>query len=100
MPEEKENTQQTTGTKKTETPAPQPRPCPRDCTKCGFQQHAFCAARMSFQMFEVMNNVIHRLDTQAQRLDDLERRIASIQSAEAELISPLPVQNDLFTGTE
>ena len=55
---------------------------------------------MSFQMFEVMNNVIQRLDTQAQRLDDLERRIASIQSAEAELISPLPVQNDLFTGTE
>ena len=99
MPEEKENTQ-TAAAKKAETPTQQPRPCPRDCTKCGFQQHAFCAARMSFQMFEVMNNVIQRLDTQAQRLDDLERRIASIQSAEAELISPLPVQNDLFTGTE
>ena len=99
MPEEKENTQ-TAAAKKAEIPTQQPRPCPRDCTKCGFQQHAFCAARMSFQMFEVMNNVIQRLDTQAQRLDDLERRIASIQSAETELISPLPVQNDLFTGTE
>ena len=74
----------------------QARPCPRDCTKCGYQQHIFCAARMSFQMFEVMNGVIQRLDIQSQRISDLEQRIAAIQSSEAEFSSPLPVEGDLF----
>ena len=78
----------------------QARPCPRDCTKCGFQQHAFCAARMSFQMFEVMNGMIQRLDIQSQRIAELEQRIAAIQSSEAELISPSPMEGDLFTGAE
>lgn len=78
----------------------QGRPCPKDCTKCGYQQHAFCAARMSFQMFEVMNGIIQRLDIQSQRLADLEAKIAAIQSAEAEFSSPLPMEGDLFAGTE
>ena len=78
----------------------QARPCPRDCTRCGYQQHAFCAARMSFQMFEVMNSVIQRLDLQSQRLADLEQRIASIQSAEADLIDPSPAEGTLFAGDE
>lgn len=75
----------------------QARPCPKDCTKCGYQQHAFCAARMSFQMFEVMNGVIQRLDAQTQHIAELEKRIASIQSSEAEFISPSPVDGSLFT---
>ena len=70
---------------------PQARPCPRDCTKCGYQQHAFCAARMSFQMFEVMNGVIRRLDAQSQQIKALEQRIEAIQSSEAEFSSPAPV---------
>lgn len=76
----------------------QARPCPKDCSKCGYQQHAYCAARMSFQMFEVMNGVIQRLDIQSQRIADLEQRIAAMQSAEAEFSSPLPIEGDLFAG--
>lgn len=74
----------------------QARPCPKDCTKCGYQQHAYCAARMSFQMFEVMNGVIQRLDAQSQQIAELEKRIAALQSSEAEFSSPLPVEGDLF----
>ena len=73
--------------------AQQGRPCPKDCTRCSFQQHAFCAARMSFQMFEVMNSVIHRLDIQSQHIADIERRLAS---GEAEFSSPLPMDGNLF----
>lgn len=78
----------------------QARPCPKDCTKCGYQQHAFCAARMSFQMFEVMNSIIQRLDIQSQRIADLEQRITALLSSEAEFISPSPVEGNLFAGTE
>ena len=74
----------------------QARPCPKDCTKCGYQQHAYCAARMSFQMFEVMNSVIQRLDAQSEHIAALEQRIAAMQSSEAEFSSPLPVEGDLF----
>lgn len=52
---------------------------------------------MSFQMFEVMNGVIQRLDAQTQHIAELEKRIASIQSSEAEFISPSPVEGSLFT---
>lgn len=74
----------------------QARPCPKDCTKCGYQQHAYCAARMSFQMFEVMNVVLQRLDTQSEQIAAMEKRIAALQSSEAEFSSPLPVDGDLF----
>ena len=80
--------------------AQQPRPCPQDCSKCGLQQHAFCAARMSFLMFEVMNGVINRLDRQSQHISDLEKRLTAIQNTEAELSSPVPLQGDLFDSQE
>ncbi len=76
----------------------QSRPCPQDCSKCGLQQHAFCAARMSFQMFEVMNGVINRLDRQSQHIRDLEKRLSAIQSTEAELAAPAPIQGGPFAG--
>lgn len=79
----------------------QPRPCPQDCSKCGLQQHAFCAARMSFLMFEVMNGVINRLDRldrQSQHISDLEKRLSAIQNSEAELSSPVPLQGSPFAG--
>lgn len=90
------NTQQPAGAEPAAAPqaeatGQQARPCPRDCTKCGYQQHAFCAARMSFQMFEVMNGVIRRLDSQSQQIKALERRIEAIQSSEAEFSSPTPM---------
>ena len=90
MAEQNSNTQQPAAVQR------QARPCPKDCTKCGYQQHAYCAARMSFQMFEVMNSVIGRLDAQSQKLAELEQRIAALQSSEAEFSSPLPVEGDLF----
>ena len=91
-----QNSNQPAGAQPTDAMQRQARPCPKDCTKCGYQQHAFCAARMSFQMFEVMNTVIQRLDAQSQHIADLERRIAALQSSEAEFSSPLPVEGDLF----
>lgn len=76
------------------------RPCPKDCSKCGYQQHAYCSARMTFQMFEVMNGIIQRLDIQSERIADLEQRIAAIQNSEAEFSSPLPMEGDLFPTAE
>lgn len=79
---------------------PQARPCPKDCRKCTMAQQICCSSIMSFQMFEVMNGVIQRLDIQSQRITELEQRIAAIQSSEGELASPLPFQGDLFAGQE
>ena len=90
------NPQQPAGAQPAAAMQRQARPCPKDCTKCGYQQHAYCAARMSFQMFEVMNTVIQRLDAQSRQMAEIEQRIAAMQSPEAELSSPLPVGNDLF----
>jgi len=85
--------------------APQPqtqqaRPCPKDCRRCSMAQQICCSSMMSFQMFEVMNNVITRLDLQSQRIYELEQRLTAIQSAEAELAAPAPIQGDLFDSQE
>lgn len=55
---------------------------------------------MTFDSFEVMNNVITRLDLQSQRIYELEQRLTAIQSAEAELAAPAPIQGDLFDSQE
>lgn len=81
------------------TPQPQTqqaRPCPKDCRRCSMAQQICCSSMMSFQMFEVMNSVITRLDLQSQRIYELEQRLTAIQSAEAELAAPAPIQGDLF----
>ena len=78
----------------------QSRPCPKDCTKCGFQQHAFCAAKMSFDAFAVMSQMLQRLDVQARKIDELSARIAAIHSAEADFAAPQPVQTELFADTK
>lgn len=80
------------------TQQPQGRPCPKDCTKCGFQQHAFCAARMSFMAFDALNAILQRLDAQQTEIGELARRIDALQSTEAELIAPAPIQGDLFSA--
>ena len=74
----------------------QARPCPKDCSKCGFQQHAFCAAKMSFDAFTVMSAILQKLDAQAAVIADMAVRLKAIESAEAELAAPAPVQGDLF----
>lgn len=83
----------------TETAAPQQqqgRPCPKDCRKCSWQQQICCASLLSFQAFEVMNSIIQRVDAQSVKIAELAARVAAIQSSEAELSSPLPVQGNLF----
>lgn len=74
----------------------QARPCPKDCSKCSFQQHAFCAAKMSFDAFTVMSAILQKLDAQAAVIADMAVRLKAIESAEAELAAPAPVQGDLF----
>lgn len=79
---------------------PVARPCPKDCRRCSMQQQVCCSSMLSFQMFEVMNSVIQRLDAQTQQITDLERRLQAIHGTESELSSPQPVQGDLFAEAE
>lgn len=74
----------------------QARPCPKDCRLCSMAQQICCSSMMSFQMFEVMNSVIQRLDIQSQRLEEIESRLSAIQSSEVELAAPCITQGDLF----
>lgn len=57
------------------------RVCPKDCTKCDFQQHAFCAAQMSFYLMEK----IHRIEGE---ILDLKKEIESKSLNKSEFISP------------
>ena len=74
----------------------QGRPCPRDCRKCPMAQQICCASMLSFQMYDVMSVVIRRLDMQAERIDELSKRLEAIQSPEAELSSPTPMDTSGF----
>ena len=74
----------------------QGRPCPKDCTRCGFQQHAFCAAKMSFDAFAVLSQMMQKLDAQSVKIAELSGRIAAIEATEAELAAPMPIQGELF----
>ena len=73
-----------------------PRPCPKDCRRCPMAQQICCASMLSFQMYDVMNIVIQLLDAQQQTIAELSERLSAIQSSEAELSAPLPIQSDLF----
>ena len=74
----------------------QGRPCPKDCRRCSMQQQICCASMLSFQAFDVMNNIIQRMDIQSQRITELESKLSSLQPLDTELSSPLPIQGDLF----
>lgn len=69
----------------------QGRPCPKDCRKCPMAQQICCASMLSFQMYDVMNAVIRRIDAQAVRMEELSGRLDAIQSSEGELSSPTPM---------
>lgn len=77
----------------------QPRPCPKDCSRCSLQHQVYCATKMTFDSFAVMNVIIQRLDRQQQTIDALSERLAAIQTAEAEFAAPQPVEQDLFAET-
>lgn len=78
----------------------QGRPCPKDCRKCTMAQQICCSAKMTFDSYGVMAQIIQRLDIQSQRIADLEQRLNAIQSAEAEFASPSPMQGELFATEE
>jgi hypothetical protein len=59
-------------------------------------QQICCASMLSFQMYDVMSVVIRRLDMQAERIDELSKRLEAIQSSEAELSSPTPMDTSGF----
>ena len=70
---------------------PQPRPCPKDCTKCGFQQHAFCAAQMSFYLVEKVNALQNQIEEQNKNMMTINEQINSLKSEQQteELINPI-----------
>ena len=80
----------------------QGRPCPKDCRKCSWMQQVCCSSMMSFQMFDVMNGMMQKIDNQTNviidlngRVAELEDRMNNIQPGD-DLISPSPIEGDLF----
>ena len=67
------------------------RPCPKDCTKCSFQQHAFCAAQMSFYLVEKVNALQNQIDEQNKNMQNIIEQINSLKSEQqvGELINPI-----------
>lgn len=93
---EQENKIQQPAAPQAAAPQQQTRPCPKDCRKCPMAQQICCASMLSFQMYDVMNTVIKRLDAQAVRMEELSRRLDAIQSSEGELSSPTPMDLEGF----
>lgn len=96
MAETNNNPQLSAGAQPAAAPQPQGRPCPKDCSRCSFQQHAFCAAKMSFDAFTVMSAMLQKIDAQATVIADMAVRLKAIENAEAELAAPQPIEGDLF----
>lgn len=67
------------------------RPCPKDCTKCGFQQHAFCAAQMSFYLVEKVNALQNQIEEQNKNMMTISEQINALKSEHKaeELINPI-----------
>ena len=59
--------------------------CPKDCSKCSFQQHAFCAAQMSFYLMEKVHNLEGKIDALNSKIEHLE----SSKDQSVDLINPL-----------
>ena len=67
------------------------RPCPKDCTKCGFQQHAFCSAQMSFYLVEKVNALQIQIEEQNKNMLVISEQIDALKSEQqaGELINPI-----------
>ena len=59
-------------------------------------QQICCASMLSFQMYDVLNSIIQRVDAQSIKIAELSARLSAIQSSEAEFSEPAPIQGDLF----
>jgi hypothetical protein len=55
---------------------------------------------MSFDAFTVMSAMMQKLDAQATVIADMAVRLKAIESAEAELAAPAPIQGELFPKQE
>lgn len=67
------------------------RPCPKDCSKCGFQQHAYCAAQMSFYLVEKVNALQIQIQEQGENMLTINKQINALKSEKQseELINPI-----------
>lgn len=55
--------------------------CPKDCRKCGFHQHAFCAAQMAYTTLKLVQELSGRVGA-------LEKTLEDIVVSTGELIDP------------
>lgn len=65
---------------------PKARPCPKDCTKCGFQQHAFCAAQMGFYTIEKLHEMQNQISA-------LQQEVEKLKTSEQPLELSNPIEN-------
>lgn len=66
------------------------RPCPKDCTKCGFQQHAFCSAQMTFYLVEKVNALQMQIEELSKNIMTINEQMNAMRSEqERELINPI-----------
>ena len=67
------------------------RPCPKDCAKCGFQQHSYCAAQMSFYLVEKVNALQNQIEDQNKNMLAIAEQINLMKSEQqaGELINPI-----------
>ena len=78
-----------------------PRPCPKDCRRCGMQQQIFCAAQLGYMQYEQNNILRESFNALEEKLNTLAKKIEAIQCSEAELAIPLSNSeptHDLFTS--
>ena len=62
--------------------------CHGDCIKCSFQQRVYCASYMARNNYAMIESVLAKLDSMQSEIENMNIRINSIQSNEAELIKP------------
>lgn len=66
------------------------RPCPKDCTKCGFHQHAFCSAQMSFYLVEKVNALQMQIEELSKNIMTINEQMNAVRSEqERGLINPI-----------
>lgn len=69
------------------------RPCPKDCTKCSFQQHAFCSAQMCFYLVEKVNSLQVQNEGLSKALEDIANKIDAMESEKQVKNLINPIQN-------
>lgn len=65
------------------------RVCPKDCTKCNFMQHSYCAAQMSFYLVEKLGKLEAQLNGIQAQLNDVQENVQPKVEDQSELIKVL-----------